>query len=604
MLYPLSYGAATTGRSLTWADSGRERCRLSVNRLEAGIFRSYNRLMTKSINTRMAADARSKCRQFRDLLTSPTLEFLCEAHNGLSARIVEEAGFKGLWASGLAISAALGVRDNNEASWTQVLEVTEFMADASSVPIMLDGDTGYGNFNNMRRLVQKLESRGIAAVCIEDKLFPKTNSFIKGEAQPLADIDEFCGKIRAGKAAQRDLDFSIIARVEAFIAGWGLDEAIRRAEAYRAAGADGILIHSAKSTPDEILAFLREWDNRAPVVLVPTKYYTTPTEVFRDHGVSMVIWANHIVRASIRAMQQAASTIRAEGNLLGVEHAIAPVSEIFRLQGADELDDAERLYLPKRDGSRAIILAAARGRELGPLTEEEPKAMLQVGNKPILAHIADTYRRAGIKDITAVRGFAREKVNLAGIRYVDNEAFDSTGEVVSLAAALDAPDDLDDLADQDGEMTVSYGDVLFRRHVLDMLADTEADIIIAVDTNWQASRNRGSHRRADYVTCSLPNSRRAYTSEVNLVEMAPAPEGRIHGEWMGIARFSAGGLAAVRAAVAAWKAEAGAAYRTASMNDLFNRLAAAGLAVRVVYTTGHWLDIDEVDDLVLAGSFV
>ena len=127
-----------------------------------------------------------KTQQLKKLLTSSRLEFLCEAHNGLSARIVEEAGFKGIWGSGLSISAQLGVRDSNEVSWTQVLDVVEFMADATTVPILLDGDTGYGNFNNMRRLVLKLEQRGVAGVCIEDKLFPKTNSFLQGTTQPLA----------------------------------------------------------------------------------------------------------------------------------------------------------------------------------------------------------------------------------------------------------------------------------------------------------------------------------------------------------------------------------------------------------------------------------
>ena len=170
----------------------------------------------------------STTKQFRHLLQSDQLEFICEAHNGLSAKIVQEAGFKGIWASGLSISAQFGVRDNNEASWTQVLETIEFMSDAASIPILLDGDTGYGNFNNMQRLVRKLEQRKIAAVCIEDKLFPKTNSFIKGDAQPMADMHEFCGKIKAGKDAQSDPDFSIIARVEAFICGWGLAEALRQ----------------------------------------------------------------------------------------------------------------------------------------------------------------------------------------------------------------------------------------------------------------------------------------------------------------------------------------------------------------------------------------
>src|SRR5580704_6664944 len=132
----------------------------------------------------------------RQEIFSPTLSFLMEAHNGLSAKLAEEAGFRGIWASGLSISAALGLRDSNEASWTQVLDVLEFMADATSLPILVDGDTGYGNFNNVRRLVRKLCERGIAGVCIEDKLFPKTNSFL-GEHQALAGIEEFCGRLRA-----------------------------------------------------------------------------------------------------------------------------------------------------------------------------------------------------------------------------------------------------------------------------------------------------------------------------------------------------------------------------------------------------------------------
>jgi len=102
----------------------------------------------------------------------------------------------------LSISAQLGVRDSNEASWTQVMEVMEFMSDATDIPILLDADTGYGNFNNARRLVTKLEQRGIAGACIEDKLFPKTNSLLDGRAQPLADIDEFCAKIKACKGTE------------------------------------------------------------------------------------------------------------------------------------------------------------------------------------------------------------------------------------------------------------------------------------------------------------------------------------------------------------------------------------------------------------------
>jgi phosphoenolpyruvate phosphomutase len=288
----------------------------------------------------------AKTSLFKSMLNSSQLEFIMEAHNGLSAKIVEEAGFKGIWGSGLTISASLGVRDNNEASWTQVLDVMEYMSDAVSIPILLDADTGYGNFNNVRRLVRKLEQRDIAAMCIEDKLFPKTNSFINGEQQPLADVEEFSGKIKAAKDTQQDPDFCVVARVEALIAGWGIPEALRRAEAYHRAGADAILMHSKLSTADEILAFMAEWGDTCPVVIVPTMYYSTPTQAFRDSGVSLVIWANHLLRASILAMQETAKQIYSAQSLEPVENKIVSVKEIFRLQNANELKEAEKTYLP------------------------------------------------------------------------------------------------------------------------------------------------------------------------------------------------------------------------------------------------------------------
>ncbi|MCM3745167.1 phosphoenolpyruvate mutase [Sporosarcina luteola] len=287
-----------------------------------------------------------KTTKLKRLLNSQQLEFLMEAHNGLSAKIVEEAGFKAIWASGLSISASMGVRDNNEASWTQVVDVLEFMSDATTIPILVDGDTGYGNFNNARRLVEKLEQIGIAGVCIEDKLFPKTNSFINGNAQPLAPIEEFCGKIKAMKDTQMDEDFVVVARIEAFIAGWGLDEALARAEAYRQAGADAVLIHSKSSDFNQIAAFMKEWKRRHPVIIVPTKYYSTPTSEFVKSGVNAVIWANHNVRASITAMQEISKKILKDESLIHVEDSIVTVDEIFRLQNVEELQRAEKKYLP------------------------------------------------------------------------------------------------------------------------------------------------------------------------------------------------------------------------------------------------------------------
>lgn len=287
----------------------------------------------------------NKASRLRNLLLSNNLSFLMEAHNGLSAKIVEEAGFSGIWGSGLSISAAMGVRDNNEASWTQVLEIAEFMSDATDIPILLDGDTGYGNFNNVRRLIKKLEQRGVAGVCIEDKIFPKRNSFINDKRQHLSSIDEFSNKIKAAVDTRLDNDFCIVARTEALICELEMEEALTRAKAYQQAGATAVLIHSKQTTADEIKQFMSLWDNSCPVVIVPTTYYNTPTSEFADLGISTIIWANHLLRASASAMQLAAQEIYNNQSLVDLEHKISPIQEIFRLQNEQELKQAENKYL-------------------------------------------------------------------------------------------------------------------------------------------------------------------------------------------------------------------------------------------------------------------
>ncbi|MDR1315808.1 MAG: phosphoenolpyruvate mutase [Spirochaetales bacterium] len=538
-----------------------------------------------------------KTTQFRKLLFSGKTEFICEAHNGLSAKIVEEAGFPCIWGSGLSISSQFGVRDNNEASWTQVLEVLEFMSDVTAVPILLDGDTGYGNFNNMRRLVSKLEQRNIAAVCIEDKLFPKTNSFVKGTAQPLADMEEFCGKIKAGKDAQTDDDFSIVARVEAFIAGWGLQEALRRAEAYHKAGADAILIHSALGVPDEVLAFKKAWADRSPVLIVPTKYYSTPTEVFRDYGFSIVIWANQILRSAITAMQKTAKLLKTGETLTIVEDRIAPVKEVFRLQGMDELDAAERLYLPRQGQNTAVIvLAAARGKDLGVLTESRPKAMVEIAGQPLLAHITGAYNAAGLKDIIVVRGYKKEVVNLPNLSFADNDEYADSGELYSLKKALDT-------IAEPRDIIIAYGDVLIRTYIIQILFESTAPFTIIADTNWEEGVNR--NRFADYVECSEPLSRRTFNSVVTLKAMSTPADmlerGRIHGEWVGTMRVTADKFSALKSVLDGILRDP--KNRNAEIGHLMNALVRSGETVRVLYTTGGWLDIDSVEDIVLAGSF-
>ena len=545
----------------------------------------------------LAKPATKKTTRLKAMLGAPSLSFLMEAHNGLSAKIAEEAGFEGIWGSGLSISAALGVRDNNEASWTQVLEVVEFMADATSVPILLDGDTGYGNFNSARRLVMKLEQRGVAGVCMEDKIFPKTNSFLRSTAQPLADMEEFAGKIRAAKEAQRDDAFVVVARVEALIAGHGMVEALKRGEAYRKAGADAVLIHSRERHPDEILQFKKEWGDRLPLVIVPTKYYTTPTDVFREAGFKLVIWANHLMRSALTAMQATAKQIFTAQTLIGVEEKVAPLAEVFRLQGESELEQAEKAYLPKGGPvARGIVLAAGRGDELGELTRDRPKAMVPIAGKPLLEHILDAYRSANVRELVVVRGFAKSAVDVQGASFVDNDNYASTGELASLACARSS---------LDGPCIVSYGDVLFKRYVLDELLETEGDFVVAVDSiaadPAAGATPAKAARKADWAACSEPHSRKTLLANVLLKDMLTDPTSPgITGEWTGLLKMSGNGAKAVRELLGTLSEKE---LATASVPDLLRRLVREGREVKVVYTRGGWLDVDTLADVLRGSSF-
>ena len=541
--------------------------------------------------------SKNKSTRLRELLDSHELEFFMEAHNGISARIVQEAGFKGIWASGLALSAQFGVRDNNEASWTQIIDILEFMADATEIPILLDGDTGYGNFNNMRRLVKKLEQRGIAGVCIEDKLFPKTNSFLDGEKQALCDITEFCGKIKAGKDSQRDSDFCIIARIEAFIAGWGLDEVLRRADAYQHAGADALLIHSKLNRPDEILAFCKHWKGKLPVVIVPTKYYSTPTDVFRKAGIRIVIWANHMIRSAVSNMKAIAKEVRETETLVTIEDHIVPVKEIFRLQGAEELANAERQYLiSKQKNTNAIILAASRGENMDGITRNQPKGMIPIGGKPLLRRLIDEFKVQHINAITVVAGYKAEAITkgiTCGIELVTNSNFMQSGELSSLECAR---------ASLKEDTIITYGDLLIRSYILRDLLDTDAEIVIVVDS---IVPHPDTNEYRDLVTCSQPDEHSLFLQHVSLHTITNGTgkksAGEPNGRWIGMMRVQGEGKKWIIDALDQLKKKSD--FYTLGMTDLLNFLVNSKRRVSVQYIHGHWLDVNDLQDLTRAGEF-
>jgi phosphonopyruvate hydrolase len=268
------------------------------------------------------------------------------AHSPLSARLAEEAGFDGLWASGFELSALYGLPDVSLITMTQHLDMVRAIGEQSSLPIVADIDTGFGNAVNVVHAIEQYERAGAAAVVIEDKTFPKVTSLVAGGRQELVRIEEFQGKLEAACAARSNKDFLIIGRTEALIAGLGQDEALRRAAAYEEAGADLILVHSKQKTPDEVESFVRAWKGNAPIALVPTAYpEMNAARVAALGKIKMMIYGNHAIRASVTAMQKVFARIKADGGIHHVHCDLVSVEEIFRLQRMEKVKSTEKRFL-------------------------------------------------------------------------------------------------------------------------------------------------------------------------------------------------------------------------------------------------------------------
>jgi phosphoenolpyruvate phosphomutase len=304
-----------------------------------------------------------------------------------------------------------------------------------------------------------------------------------------------------------------------------------------------------------------------------------------------VIWANHNLRAALTAMRQTCRRIRQDESVVDIEGSVASVKDIFALVGNSELEAAEQRYLPQQAPTSAIVLAAARGTSLDRLTEDRPKCMIDIRGQPLLRRLVATLNDGGVRQVTVVRGYRKEAIDLPGIATVDNDAYATTGEVASLACALDR------LA---GDCIVVYGDVLFRRYILDGLLGTAGDIVVAVDALWEkygdAVRTRdlavASRRFSPSYLEDAPVTLRAIGSAL--------PGAEVTGEFIGMIRMNERGAALIRAEIAALDAEGALVH--ADLPDLLTRIAAHH-PVAVHYVTGHWLDVDDLADLAEARNF-
>jgi len=304
-------------------------------------------LYTKGVSSTQLIEERRKLgvtpgyrrKSLKRLLKLRPLTRVIEAHSGLSALIAERARVEGrefdaIWESSFTDSSSKGKPDTELVDFTSRTETINEILEVTTKPLIVDGDTG-GPQEHFAYMVKTLERLGVSAVIIEDKLFPKQNSLLETVQAQVSD-EVFCNKIKAGIQARVTQDFMIFARIESLIANKPLEDALRRGKAYTQAGADGIMIHSKSESPTEILNFCKEFQKfefNVPIVVVPTIYHTVTERELIANGISIVIYANHLLRSSYRAMLEVARTILKNESSDKAELRCCSPEELFEMVG-------------------------------------------------------------------------------------------------------------------------------------------------------------------------------------------------------------------------------------------------------------------------------
>ena len=284
----------------------------------------------------------SRANNLIELLNSKPIIKVCGAFDAMSAKLVEFYGFDAVWAGSFAISATHAVPDASILTMTEFFDAASKMAETCKIPVIADCDTGYGGPSNVSYMVKKYENAGIASICIEDKTFPKQNSLLENGQNDLISEKEFVAKIIAAKESKQDKNFMIIARVEALISGAGMSEAVKRATAYEKAGADAILIHSKKKTPEEIFKFAELWKGNLPIIVIPTTYDSVSLDELISHKIKMVIHANQTLRVAHASMSRMLKQMINSNSLREVKEEISSMEDIFQLQEMYDIKEKEK----------------------------------------------------------------------------------------------------------------------------------------------------------------------------------------------------------------------------------------------------------------------
>ncbi|MFX0069898.1 MAG: phosphoenolpyruvate mutase [Candidatus Hermodarchaeota archaeon] len=557
-----------------------------------------------SLKNRISSEERRK--KLKDLLDKKkTLKFI-EAHDGISAiisnetRITNNKGeiieFDGIWESSFTDSASKGYPDADIITIDSRCETLRYILDATNKPVIFDGDTG-GDPTNFEFFVKRLENMGVSMVLIEDKTFPKRNSLDPECSQIQEDPNRFAIKIRRGKEVITTNDFMIGARIESFISGAGLKDAISRAKIYLEAGVDAIMIHSKDESPRDILEFSKEYNKlseelgyRKPLICVPTTYNTISAQELENHGFNIIIYANHLLRASHRAMKKAAKKILKHGRTIEVESLCTPLEDIFDEVGLSTIKKKDKKY--QIESLQVIIPAAGKDKSF-----DIPKSMIQIKNKTILQRQIDVLKKFNLNNIFVIRGFKKRYFDVKEVTYIDNNEYDNSYIVHSLFLAEEYL--------KNGFLYIN-SDILFNEYILSKILDSSNDIILVVDRSYKYHKHEIDKKLDMVMTKKRPTEHiwQLYDEENEVLRIGKKIKLEdADYEYIGIAYFSKYGAKILRNVYhdclknSKGQFHEAKNFRMADFMDLIQEIIDRGFTVNIVEVHKGWIEINDEDDV-------
>jgi len=396
----------------------------------------------------------------------------------------------------------------------------------------------------------------------------------------------------------------IFARIESLIAGCDVEDAVFRAEKYLQADVDGILIHSRETNPVRVIRFATEYNRLCkklgvykPILCIPTTYNTVREEELKKYGFRVVIYANHLLRASIKSMEDICRIILLKGRAFETEPHCTPVSKILDMVGFTQIRERDLKRLSEQSKAKVIILAAGKPKET--IVEKMPTAMLDINGKTIIQRQLDMLRKCGIVDVTVVRGYEREKINVSNVKYSDVKTY-GRGSLFSLLTAKEEM--------EDGFILI-FSDILFDESVITMLLKSRENIVIVADASYPVHRHEidkeldliiGKQESGYYRELSSITEK-----EVSFIGKKIKKEIATH-EFIGIAKFSKYGaqnlIDVYEDCLQSHKGKfhENKNFEEASIVDMLQEMIERGFKIHYVETNKGWMEIHNKKDYEMA----